>query len=306
MPLTQQPQTNNQIQSTDPSDAAEFVAGFQRVEAEIQAVQERDLVPVNLDVPSAVATVLGALPEIRALRSTIAQLLGFDIARFDKLRDYTLALGHTHAMFRAATGPSDVVTSLAEDVTAVRDVLEADALALAKRKILDEAQVTKLKSGSGYKNIAFEVVGLVGLFREHWDAIKGRSALQEEELEHGGQLAQQLVTAIGVREQAPVVVNAASGLRQRAFTLFMNAYDDVRRAVSYLHWSDGNADEVAPSLFAGRGGRGTPDQPDPAPAPPEPPTPVTTMPAVTHSAPALVPDAVTAIGLPSSSPFVPS
>jgi hypothetical protein len=306
MPTPQQPQPSNQIQSTDPSDAEEFVAGFQHVEAEIQALQERDLVPVNLDVPTAVAMVLGALPQIRALRSTFTQLLGFDIARFDKLRDYTLALGHTHAMFRAATGPSDAVTALAEDVTAMRDVLEADAMALAKRKILDEAQVTKLKSGSGYKNIAFEVVGLVGLFREHWDAIKGRSALQEEELEQGGQLAQQLVTAIGVREHAPVVVSAASDLRQRAFTLFMNAYDDVRRAVSYLHWADGGADEIAPSLFAGRGGRGAPEPaPQPVPTPPVSPTPAATTP-VTHLAPTAVPDAATAVGLPGSSPFVPS
>jgi hypothetical protein len=296
--MSQQPQTSGQTKSTQEADAAEFVAGFQRVEAEIQALPERDLMAVNLDVPSAVATVLGALPGIRALRSTFEQLLGFDIARFDKLRDYTLALGHTHGMFRGATGSTDVVTTLAEDVTAVRDVLEADAMALAKRKILDEVQVTKLMGGSGYKNIAFEVVGLVGLFREHWDAIKGRSALQEEELEHGGQLAQQLVTAIGVREQAPVIANAAALLRQRAFTLFMNAYDDVRRAVSYLHWADGNANEIAPSLFAGRGGRGTGDQPPtPAPTPPVPPAPA--PPAASPAAPA----APAPAGLPGSSPF---
>ena len=299
MSMSQQPQTSGRVPSTQESDAAEFAAGFQRVEAEIQAVTERELMPVNVDVQSAVATVLGALPEIRALRDTFAQLMGFDIARFDKLRDYTLALGHTHAMYRGAAGPSDGLTALADNVTALRDVLEADAVALAKRKILDEAQVNKLRGGSGYKNIAFEVAGLVGLFREHWDAIKGRSALQADELEHAGELAQQLVIAVGIKEQGPVVVNAASALRQRAFTLFTNAYDDVRRAVSFLHWSDGNADQIAPSLYAGRGGRGSPDAPPaPAPVPTDPATP----PAAQAASPA-APVVATPVGLPGSVPF---
>jgi hypothetical protein len=303
--MSQQPQTSGQVSSTEDSDAAEFASGFQRVEAEIQAVSERDLMPVNVDVQSAVATVLGALPEIRALRGTFAQLLGFDLVRFDKLRDYTLALGHTHAMYRAASGPSDGLTALADSVIALRDVLEADAVALAKRKILDEAQVTKLRGGSGYKNIAFEVVGLVGLFREHWDAIKGRSALQTDELEHAGQLAQQLVTAIGLKEQGPAIVNAAAVLRQRAFTLFTNAYDDVRRAVSYLHWSDAKADEIAPSLFAGRGGRGAPDQPTPpTPAPTASATSAaTSAPAAAQSILNAAPAALVPAGLPGSSPF---
>ena len=35
----------------------------------------------------------------------------------------------------------------------------------------------------------------------------------------------------------------------------MNAYDACRRAVSYLRWNEGDADAIAPSLFARGGGR---------------------------------------------------
>src|SRR5690349_4844390 len=104
------------VTGAEASEAGEFAAGFQRVEAEIGQVQERDIVTVNLDIPVAVTIVLGSLPEIRALRAELAELKGFDIARFDKLRDYTLAVGHAHAMFRAANGPSDTLTELAEEV----------------------------------------------------------------------------------------------------------------------------------------------------------------------------------------------
>jgi hypothetical protein len=276
------------------ADAAEFVAGFQRVEGEVRAVTENELLHINIEVPGAVATVLGALPEVRAFRGEMSQLAGFDLKRFDKLRDYTLALGHTHAMYRAASGPADGVTELAEEVSALRDTLQADAAALARRGILDLGTVNKLRAPSGYKNIAFEVVGLVGLFREHWANIVGRSALKPEELEHAGRRAQELVTAVGLREQAPVAVGAASALRQRAFTLFANAYDDARRAILYLRWHHGDADDIAPSLYKGRGGRGGTDA---APAPDVPPAP-------NPEAPAPIASASVPAGLPGASPFV--
>jgi hypothetical protein len=284
-------------------EATEFADGFKRVEAEIRALPEAELVPVNIDVQGAVTTVLGALPELSALRPELVELKDFDLASFDKLRDYSLALGYTHAMYRVAAGPSDSLTALATELTELRDMLEADATALAKRGILDEAQVSKLRDGSGYKNIAFEVVGLVGLLRDRWDAIQGRSAISETELEHAGQLAQELVTKLGVREQAPAVAGAAAVLRQRAFTLFANTYDEVRRAVSYLRWHENDVDEIAPSLFAGRGGRGAP--PDPATDSTVPyGTPIVTPPAApvapTTAAPAV------GVGLPAADPFRPS
>ncbi|MFS8069892.1 MAG: hypothetical protein ACMG6S_26300, partial [Byssovorax sp.] len=46
----------------------------------------------------------------------------------------------------------------------------------------------------------------------------------------------------------------AADRKLRAFTLFTNAYDQVRRGVMYLRWDEGDADSLAPSLYKGRGG----------------------------------------------------
>jgi hypothetical protein len=278
---------------------AEFTAGFQRVESELRALPEQELEALNLDVPSAVATVLGALPEIRRYREQLAALPGFDLASFDKLDDYANALAHSHAMYRSASAPADGVSDLAEELGELRDVLQTDALALAKRKILDETRVMKLRSGNGFKNIAFEVVGLVGLFREHWDAVQGRSALQLEELEHAAKRARELVTAVGVREQAPAVVGAAASLRQRAFTLLVRTYDETRQAIAYLRRKQRDTDDIAPSLFAGR--RGTSAEPEPTATPDEPAAPP--VPTATNLSPA-APAPTAPPGFPGSSPFV--
>lgn len=64
------------------------------------------------------------------------------------------------------------------------------------------------------------------------------------------------MAALGEREQAPGN-SAAVLLRQQAFTLFVNTYDQVRRAIGYLRWSTNDAETIAPSLWAGRGKRPT-------------------------------------------------
>jgi len=66
-----------------------------------------------------------------------------------------------------------------------------------------------------------------------------------------------LLAALGVREHgaSPPAFDAAER-RACAFTLFMRAYDQARRAVIFLRWDEGDADEIAPSLYKGRGGRG--------------------------------------------------
>jgi hypothetical protein len=234
------------------ADSAEFSESFHRLEAEIRAVPARDLIPVNVDVPAAITTVLGCLPALKALRSELAQLPGFNLERFDRLRDYALALGHTHAMHRTAAGPSDAVRKLANELSKIRDVLQTDAMALAKRRLLDQEQIIKLRGGAGYKSLAFEVASLIGLFREHWVHIEKRTAIQLEELEYAGRLAQKLITAVGVRAQAPAAVNAAATLRKRAFTLFSSTYAEVRRAVAYVRRHQKDGDLLAPSLFARR------------------------------------------------------
>jgi len=229
---------------------------------------------------------------------------GFDLARFSRLRLYALALGHTHAVYRAATGPSDAVVAMSERVAEFREMLHADAMALAKRGLLEEASVAKLKSGLGYKNLAFDVVSLVSLFRDRWAGISSKTAVQVAELDEAARLAQKLITGVGLREQAPAAVGAAALARQKAFTLFVKAYDDARRAVTFLRWHQDDVDSIAPSLYAGRGGRGKqelPEAPSPAPSPSQSTSPSPSQSPSTSPSPATPP--VATVGLPGSSPF---
>ena len=49
-------------------------------------------------------------------------------------------------------------------------------------------------------------------------------------------------------------------LRDRAYTLVVETYDEIRRALNYVRWAEDDADEIAPSLYAGRAHRRAPKE----------------------------------------------
>jgi hypothetical protein len=100
--------------------------------------------------------------------------------------------------------------------------------------------------------------------------------------------------AIGSREQAPAAIDEASNNRQRAFTLLLTAYSQVRRAITYLRWNEGDADSIAPSLYAARRKKGNVTEDDTIPG----------MPVLAEPSPAPVASGPKpAIGMPGSDPL---
>ncbi len=69
----------------------------------------------------------------------------------------------------------------------------------------------------------------------------------------------------------------AADIRNRAYTLVVGCYDHVRRAVTFLHWDEGDIDTLVPSLFAGRKHKPADDAAQPAAPGANPP--VITLPA---------------------------
>jgi hypothetical protein len=52
------------------------------------------------------------------------------------------------------------------------------------------------------------------------------------------------------RQRSANALGAANDIKQRAWALLTQSYDRIRRAVTYVRWDEGDADVIAPSLFA--------------------------------------------------------
>jgi hypothetical protein len=230
-----------------------FREAFERLTCEIQAVENDDLVPINLDVPSVVATVLGVSAKIRGFHDDIVKHLpSFDIDRFDRLESYALALGHAQTEYQTATEPPASLVELAAKVSRIRGILLSDINTLVARELLPESVLKDVKGGTGHKNFAFDVFALSNLYKHHWDKISPYTAIKREELDEAEREADALTTAVGEREQSPAVLAQVVRDRQAAFTLLVILYDEIRTAFAYLRRRQGDADSIAPSLYAGR------------------------------------------------------
>lgn len=275
-------------------------------------LEVNDLVTINIDLPGAVATTVGKLSGILALRESAKALPGFDISTFDQLETYTLATGHAHTLYMGASGAPEAIVALNERAMKLRNTLYSDAVALATRGLIGGDRIGEFKANIGYKNLAFDLMALAGVIRGSWDKIAGKTAITTDDLDQAELIGDQLVSAVGSREHTPANVAEATQQRQRNFTLFLNAYDQVRRAVGFLRWNERDADRIAPSLYAGRGNSNARKaEPQPAPVPPAGGTttaaataaaPVAIAPAASNTAHAPVVPASN--GLPGASPFV--
>jgi len=294
-------------------DEALADAVFEKVKPDLIKLEQSALQQVNLDIPAAIATVLGVLPELRGLRDQIAKdLPAFDIQRFDKLEDYALALSSAQARYLAATEPPDDLQDIAERAGRARERLLAEANALVAHGIVSAGQIAQLKGANGYKNIATDLMVLCGIMHSAWDQIQGKTLTTAEELDEDSRVATRLLRIVGLREQGPAQVAEATDLRMRAFTLLLQTYDDARRAVTYLRSAEGDADDITPALHPGRPrrrpGDPQPPAPGPVPSPPFTPPPTTSSSAgnipSAASASALVPPAATMARGDNKGPFM--
>ncbi len=242
----------------------------------IEAVSEKELLPVNIDVPSAVMTVLGARPKLEPFRAELERI-GLDSTALDRLEPFALALLSTHASYVASQRPPAPVTELVAAAVRMRDLLHATVVALQRAGVLGDSALDGYRGVVGHKTLVVDLEVLRQALRTPWSAIAGKTAITHATLDQADMIIEQLASAIGEREQAPETVAAAALRRQKAFTLLARTYDVARRGILFLRWREDDADVIAPSLYAGRNtGRRKPEpetetEAD-APTAPSPPT----------------------------------
>jgi hypothetical protein len=233
---------------------------LERVKADLAALPKEHILSINLDVPATVATVLGVLPEVQTLREQIAgELPSFDIARFDRLEDYALALSYADARYLGAMQSPDDVELLATQASKLRQKLLTEAKAFVYAGVLREDQLADLQRANGEKSTATDLLLLTDVLLREWPQIEGKTVMTVASLEEASRVARQLLRAVEAREQGPARVAQAIELRLRAYTALLRAYDDARRAVTYLRSELGDADMIMPSLYPARLRRRTTD-----------------------------------------------
>lgn len=226
------------------------VAALERVRPEFAQLDDRELISLNIDVIAACSKVRAALPRIRALRDAFeAELKRFDFTLVDKLELYCSAALQANGLYLATMKEPENVRDLVEEATKLRDVLLADVISLAKRGLLNDKPLKKLKGANGALNVASDVLTLAILLRNDTTS---RAAATEAELNHAESLSDRIVELVGLRESFSRKTDSCSRERQQAFTLFVKIYKQIRRAVMYVRGDAEDVEAIAPSLYSER------------------------------------------------------
>jgi len=148
---------------------------------------------------SAVATVLFVWVGIQKFRDTIVRgVTEFDIAQFDKIEDYAMALGHANTMYLIATQPPDELQAIHDESATMRETLYTDTKALIRRGLIKETSIKELKGLTGYKNIAIDLQILASVLKANWAAIEGKCGVQMSELDHALKLSTVMFGIVGL------------------------------------------------------------------------------------------------------------
>lgn len=246
----------NKVSNAHTVDESAYKASFDATSEERAALFADDVNIINLDVPASVNTVFGTLSLLRMMREDIVSSLPkLDVGQFDRLGTYAEALSYAHGNWMSASKPPEELPKLVERATALRDQFLKDATSLSSRGFVDAKRLDDLKGGTGYLNLAYDLSALSRMFRERWSDLESKSPIQVSELVEAEKLYEQITKANAERAGQSKKVASAADDRQRAFTLMLDAYEQARRAVTWLRWTENDIDKIVPSLWAGRGRR---------------------------------------------------
>jgi len=217
---------------------------------ELLALPKDKLLVVNVDVQSAVCSGLAVPERLRPWRSRILdELPRFDVNALDHLEQYTKALMHAQVEYTLARKSPADIRVLTEATQCRYCVLLNDARALAGRGLIQPEQLAKFTGCRRRVDRVLALSALVNVLKTAWPRIEGKTALTLAELEQAVEQAMQLMFALAYQKKPLKDLVKIAELRQRAFTVFANAYTQVRRAIQYLCVDEKEAERIIPTLY---------------------------------------------------------
>jgi hypothetical protein len=180
------------------------------------------------------------------------RLGGCDVVRPDRVELYARALTHACSACDQVRRDPDDIRGPYEAALRLRGTLHGDVVALIRRGLIPEEAMAGYRALRGFENVAGDLELLVRVLKQNRERIHGRCATRPIEITRAAVLASRVRIGLERRDQGSFRIDGAADLRARCFTLFARAYDEIRRAVVYLRWHEGDADDIAPSIYAAR------------------------------------------------------
>ena len=242
-------------------------AAYQALLPRYMELGAAELIAVNADITTVVATMSAAASRLGELRDQIRSVGVSDPDMLDEIGPCADGLDYAEGQYRAELQSTGELADLARECGETREMFMVDLRNAAAHGVIDSGYLSEYSGAPGFKNTIDDVRLLTRLYRNHWPALSGRTCRTLEELDRAEAVIHRMALLGGERGQRTTGSSEVAEMRTRAFTYAVKRYDAVRRVVQFVRWNEGDADSLAPSLWRRRGGKRKPETEPEQPAP---------------------------------------
>lgn len=234
----------------------DLAAAFEKVRPEIDTVPDDAFFKKVIDVPYATTTAMAAADRIDELLPELARLPEYDLHPVHGLRGYAGAALHAHLMARELVAQPRSMSVLFQEAGRLRGDLTVLAEALARLGLFSAAQISALRSGRRYADVANALCALATLYEQRWPEIGSQVPISRQTVALAARIGAELQLGLGRRRLPPLPRERPRGDGRRvavqALSLFIQAYDHCRRGVTFVRWTHGDVGHYVPSLYPRR------------------------------------------------------
>lgn len=242
-------------------------AAYFRTAAQRDTVDLAHAPQYNLDAMYAAAQAQAMVRRLEPYRGALATLPGFDMAHLDGLADLASALVFVQATLVSRATRHRQLPALAAEGFELRAMMLTYCDLLALRNAISPKVVAKLREGTGYRDLIEDLAAIAVLLQNTPGAIGPTSAVTEAEVERAAEISRQMRLELGSDADPDLTHEDLIQDRRKLATLLLRSHDQLRRAMTYLRWSEGDAVALVPHLHVpqkNRRKKSTQDETDPA------------------------------------------
>lgn len=240
-----------------PADASALDRlAFDRTASARGAMKPEDAPNYGLDAFHAAGKALAIVPRVAPYRAAMTTLPGFRVAHLDGLEDYARALRFVHTEILRRVQRAKVLPVLAEEGRTLRALMMSYAEALSYKGLFAPELIVRLREGTGYSDLVEDLNVLAQEFLALPATHTGPGSLvTRPEIDRASEIAHQINVAAGNAVDIDLSQAALVDERRKVAGLLLGAHGQIRRAITYLRWDEGDANDLVPSLYIAGPGR---------------------------------------------------
>lgn len=203
----------------------------------------------NMDAVYAASQAELVSRRIAPYRSILEALPDFDMKHVDRLVDYANALVFIQTTIVSRASRVRKLPHLAEEGYRFRKMLLAYGDVLVLKGVFQAKVISRLRDGSGYRDLVEDLGALVRLYEAHPETIGPDAPVTTEDLQRVAELARTMRTEFGLDQEPDLSQDELLEARRKTAWLLVRAHSQIRRAMSYIRFEEGDAASFVPSLY---------------------------------------------------------